>query len=303
MNFKSLFVDDRNIVRSGWRVAIFTVSCAVLIVTGLMIALPVLMAVGVPIDATSPTMLIVQFSISLAAAIGLGWLWGRIFEGVPFSALGASFSGTWIRDLLLGLLIGMVSLAAAVLIAQIFGGFTFEFNQAGFGAILRTLASTLLLFVVGAAFEEAFFRGYMLQTLFRSRQTVAGIVITSVFFATIHKGNPGADPMSWVNTFLAGVWLAAAYWYSRNLWLAFGAHLAWNWFQGSVFGITVSGLETLAPDPLFRATAVGPVWATGGSYGIEASYACTVALIASTAVIFLLPGRSTAEPQLRSTES
>ena len=44
---------------------------------------------------------------------------------------------------------------------------------------------------------------------------------------------------------LLGAWLGVAYLKTRNLWFPFGVHLAWNWFQGSIFGISVSGANAL----------------------------------------------------------
>ena len=115
------------------------------------------------------------------------------------------------------------------------------------------------------------------------------MVFTAVFFATIHNANPGANYFTWFNTFLAGIWLGIAYFKTRNLWFPFGVHLTWNWFQGSVFGINVSGLEHLATAPVMKATDLGPAWLTGGHYGIEGGIACTIALIISTLVIYFLP--------------
>ena len=63
----------------------------------------------------------------------------------------------------------------------------------------------------------------------------------------------------------------------------------WNWFQGSIFGINVSGLGELATAPIMKSADSGPTWLTGGSYGLEGGIACTIALIASTALIYLLP--------------
>ena len=61
----------------------------------------------------------------------------------------------------------------------------------------------------------------------------------------------------------------AAYLKTRTLWFPFALHFAWNWVQGAFLGITVSGLKQLITAPLFRATDAGPVWLTGGEYGIE----------------------------------
>lgn len=56
--------------------------------------------------------------------------------------------------------------------------------------------------------------------------------------------------------------------------------------MAAVFGIPVSGITTLTPNPLFRASDLGPAWLTGGTYGIEGGAACTVALVLSTVFLW-----------------
>jgi len=149
-----------------------------------------------------------------------------------------------------------------------------------------------LIFIFAAAAEEALFRGYPLQTLTRANLIWLGIIITSVFFALVHQGNPNQDVativkfMAFVNTTLAGVWLAVVYLKTRSLWLPLGVHWAWNWLMAAVLGLPVSGITKLTPNPLLRATDLGPIWLTGGAYGIEGGVACTIALLLSTVFVW-----------------
>ena len=178
----------------------------------------------------------------------------------------------------------------AVAITVGFGGLRFDFNQAQEGAAIgRTLMISLVVFIVAAAFEEAFFRGYLLQTFARARLAWVAILLTSVFFAAAHLTNNNANYLSTVNTALAGIWFSVAYLKTRTLWFPFGLHLMWNWFQGAIFGIEVSGVTSLTTAPLLKETDVGPVWLTGESYGIEGGIACTIALLVSTLCIWFLP--------------
>lgn len=290
MNFVPIFFDDSNRVRSGWRAAAYVISCFITAVVGATLLGGLLIGMGVPLDGTSPIPMVLQFVVFCSPVIFFGWLYGRVFEKLPFRALGVWFTGGWFRDLLVGLAFGALSLL--IVAAIVFGaGFAvFERNSAsGSGTIAETLLRTLVIFVAGAAFEESFLRGYFLQTFFRSRLAVFGIIFTSLVFATLHNANPGANVLTWSNTFLAGIWLAVAYEKTRSLWFPFGIHLAWNWVQGSVLGIPVSGLEKLAPDPLLRGSLSGPEWFSGGNYGLEGGIACTIGLIVSTVVIWKLP--------------
>lgn len=241
-------------------------------------------------------------SVSLIAAILTGWACGVWLDKVPFRALGAWFTNGWLKDLAAGLAIGALAVCVAVLAGMSLGGLTFEFNAAaGFDAIARSAALSLVVFTLGAAFEEAFVRGYIFQTFVRSNLAWLALLLTSLIFAAGHIGNPDAGYFSFVNTALAGLWLGLAYLKTRTLWLAFGLHFAWNFVLGSVFGIEVSGLTELASQPILKEMETGPVWLTGGTYGLEGGFACTIALIAATAAVWFAPFMKADEEMVRLT--
>lgn len=68
-----------------------------------------------------------------------------------------------------------------------------------------------------------------------------------------------------------GIMLAALYALTGRIWMSIGAHAAWNFTQGYVFGAAVSGSE-LGP-AIARSTAAPgrSEWLTGGAFGPEAS--------------------------------
>jgi len=76
---------------------------------------------------------------------------------------------------------------------------------------------------------------------------------------------------------LAGIMLGVAYLRTRSLWFPLGVHWAWNWALGGLFGLPISGMKIVS-HPLLEATDTGPVWLTGGSYGIEGGLAGTIAM-------------------------
>ncbi len=189
-----------------------------------------------------------------------------------------------------GSLIGAASIGFAVLIAILFGGMSLQRNEAaGTAAIQVTILESFVVFVVGAIAEEAYFLGYILQTFARANLAWLAIVLTSLFFAAAHLNNTNANWISTFNTGLAGVWLGVAYLKTRNLWFPFAVHLMWNWLQGAIFGIPVSGITSLTTAPFLQQTDKGEKLITGGDYGIEGGIACTIAIIASGVFIWFAP--------------
>ena len=290
MNFQDIFINRAERLRSGWRFVIFMFAFIFFVTLFGGAANLVLSAMATDFRADSLLFLITSYSISLVFAVLVGWICGKFLEDLPFRALGFSFAKNWLKDLLLGFGLGAVSIGLAVLITAAFGGLSFNFNQShGISAILLTSAVSFAVFAVAAAFEEAFFRGYILQTFLRANLVEFAVILTSILFAAAHLQNSSANYISSINTCLAGFWFGVAYLKTRNLWFPFGLHLIWNWMQGAIFGIEVSGNITLVTAPLLREIDVGPAWLTGGEYGIEGGIGCTVALIFSTVLIWFAP--------------
>ncbi|MEP7213706.1 MAG: type II CAAX endopeptidase family protein [Acidobacteriota bacterium] len=292
MNFNTVFFDSSDKFRSGWRVIIFlllwTLCSAVIAAVGYSI---VRASLGGQLSRLAEFGL--GSSMSLFSTLVSGWLCGRWLEGLPYKALGAAFSKGWLRHFILGSLVGAASLTFAVGIAYVFGNFTLEFNrEASFRQIATALTGSLLILSLAAAFEEAFFRGYMFQTLARSGLAWFAIVLTAVFFGAVHLGNPAVSSISTADTVVAGILFGIAYLKTRDLWFPFGIHLMWNWMQGSVFGIEVSGLTELSSVSIFKEIDRGPDWLTGGTYGIEGGIASTAALIITVLFIYYVPLKS-----------
>jgi membrane protease YdiL (CAAX protease family) len=291
MDAPNIFMNSAGRLRSGWRVVIF-----IAVFVALLFLLSTLVRVGYAVGLQiAPNRSPGRFTEDLifrlmlfVAALLAGYICNRWLEGLPWRAFGLTRHAGWWRDFLVGSLIGFVSLALATAIAAAAGGLRFTASpRTMLLQVVQTLSLSAVLFIFAALAEEALFRGYPLQTLTRARLAWLAVLLTSVPFATVHLQNPNVvKGFTFINTALAGIWLAVAYLRTRSLWLPLGAHWAWNWALGSVFGLPVSGITNLAPNPLFHGTDLGPAWLTGGSYGIEGGVACTIALIISTIFIW-----------------
>ncbi len=285
-----IFFDRLDRLRSGWRFFVFF--SLFILVAGILgtAASAILTALRVDEGGNGLALRAGGSLLSLAAALLVGWFCASLLEKLPFRSLGAAFTPNWLKDLLSGIALGAFAIGLAALIAVSFGGLRFEFNSAaGASPILMTLGVTFVLFFLGAAFEEALVRGYMFQTFTRSGLAWLAIALTSVIFAAGHLGNEAASGFSTANTALAGIWLGIGYLKTRTLWFVTGMHFSWNWVQGSFFGVEVSGFDQFAAEPLLRELDGGPVWITGGDYGLEGGFAATFAIVFTTVLILYLP--------------
>ena len=290
MNPLAIFLNRQGRLRSGWRLVIFCAAYFAALGAFLSVITTLFFLLNSNAEARLAGTLgyLAQSFVLFTTALVVGWGCGRLFEDVPLGALGWSPHRGWLRDLLAGTLLGVLSLSLAALLATAFGGF--RFGVAPFisgGAFVKTFFGSAVIFVIAAAAEEMLFRGYPLQTMMRALPFAAAVVPSSVLFAYVHLDNPNVAPgFTFVNTTLAGVWLAVAYLRTRSLWFPLGLHWAWNWAMGALLGLPVSGITSLTRAPLFRATDQGPAWLTGGAYGIEGGAACTVALLISMIFIW-----------------
>lgn len=290
MEAHNFFINEDGHLRSGWRLAIFAVAfliCTQLSQALLFLGLSLALHRSALELANSNWAFVAGHGSILISATLVAWTCGALFEELPFRALGCLPHRGWLKNFGLGSLLGAATLLLAALLTSVTRGVHFRVDAAGSGAVGRTLVVSLLLFVFAAAAEEMLFRGYPLQTLTRAHLAWLGVLLTSVPFAAVHLNNPHAVPgFTFVNTALAGVWLAVAYLRTRSLWLPLALHWSWNWAQASLLGFPVSGIERIAPAPLCQAINAGPDWLTGGAYGIEGGAACTVALLVSTLVLW-----------------
>ncbi len=297
-----LLFDAAGRLRSGWRAVIFFIAFSVLAFAMIGIAVVVIAQFPIPESASTPLRIAIPFAISTALALLIGWGCARLFERLPYRSLGAGFTRGWLTHFVVGCGVGAIAFVFALVATMVAGGIQISLNRTSTsGEITETLVSTLVVLAVGAASEETLFRGYILQTFLRSGHAQFAVAMTAFLFASVHFANPDFSGLSWLNTLIAGIWFAVAYVKTRDLWFPIGIHLAWNWLQGPIFGISVSGISGFASAPLFRAADTGPAWLTGGNYGIEGGLACTLALILSMVTIWFMPGIKADEEMIKLT--
>jgi hypothetical protein len=88
---------------------------------------------------------------------------------------------------------------------------------------------------------------------------------------------------------VVGVFFAAAYLLTGRLWLCAALDAGWNFAQGSIFSLAVSGHEV--KNGLLTTQLSGPDWLTGGAFGIEGSAVDLVLVVLASAAMVVLAQR------------
>ena len=176
-----------------------------------------------------------------------------------------------VRHLLIGLAAGFGVFSVAVAAAAALG----VYRITGRGDLSDLLPALITSAMFPAVSEELVFRGILFRWIEEFGGSWVGLIVSSALFGLAHAFNPDS---SWVAvTFIAieaGLMLGGAYMLTRSLWLPMGIHAAWNFAQGEVYDIPVSGTPVHG---LLTAKLEGAPLLTGAGFGLEASLTAIVA--------------------------
>ncbi|HJS47407.1 MAG TPA: CPBP family intramembrane glutamic endopeptidase [Gemmatimonadales bacterium] len=220
----------------------------------------------------------VGFSLGFAAAT---WLVGVKGARLSWADLRWHRAGPPMRGAAVGLLLGGAAAGLAMALA-LPAGAAWTRDAGGLGSWFGAAAQWVAVLLPAALWEEFALRGVPLVLLAGVMGKAPASVITAVAFGALHANNPGATPLGVVNTGVAGLFLAAAFWAPGGIWTATGAHLGWNAVIATLEA-PVSGIPFAMPFLDYHPG--GPAWLTGGSFGPEGGLLATVAIIGATGAV------------------
>jgi membrane protease YdiL (CAAX protease family) len=230
--------------------------------------------------------LLFWFSVLLLPLLlGLYVILTRFLEGRRLGSVGFAFHPRWKNELGTGLVAGTTMILVIAGTENLLSVARFSPAPGPPGRTVLAGVTLFLLLMVAAADEELIFRGYPFQRLVELAGPVFAVIAVSVLFGAAHLRNPFQTWISTLNTALMGVLLAICYLRTRALWLPLGIHFSWNFVQGFVLGLPVSGM--VFPHGILQAKISGPFWLTGGAYGPEGSILCLGVIAAGTAYFFV----------------
>ncbi len=142
-------------------------------------------------------------------------------------------------------------------------------------------------FLVQGMSEEFIFRGYLMTTVGGTHSTYLAIGISAVLFGAAHSANAGLSVLAMFNLILFGVFAAVYMIYFEDIWGVCGIHSIWNFSQGNLYGISVSG-NSQTESILKTSSKTSHDFLTGGKFGIEGSVFTTLVLLAATGIMLYL---------------
>ena len=190
-----------------------------------------------------------------------------------------------IPEYILGGAAGILMITAATVIGMLTGAYTVRFAAPDPVLLLLFLAG----FVVQGMSEEVLCRGYFLVSLSRNTPVWICVLLSSLVFAVLHLANPGICPLAFLNLFLSGLVFAVYFLKRGSILGACAMHTFWNYYQGNIYGISVSGTGTMEGS-VFSATAAENMnlW-TGGAFGIEGGLCVTIVEAVTLLILLVLP--------------
>lgn len=206
----------------------------------------------------------------------------------PIKEYGLEKSYTWGRDFLAGNFMAGLSMASIVAIGAGMGWLEIERFQLNFFDVqfIGGLLFTLLLMAAVSIWEELYFRSFLITNLREGLQfrawgnsfpVLLAVIISSGIFGLLHYWNPNSSFTSTLNISIAGMVFAYPYIVTNSIAIPIGMHLSWNYFQGAIFGLPVSG--NMFDQMLLIVNVTGPEAFTGGSFGPEAGAAGLLGLL------------------------
>ncbi len=179
--------------------------------------------------------------------------------------------------------VGLLLFSAAVLINMLTGSMTISGISPGFSPAL------FLLFLIGFGIqgmaEEVLCRGYFMVSVGRRYPVAVAVFLNSIVFSLLHIMNPGVSLLAVVNILLVGIVLSLYFLRTGNIWGIGALHSVWNFVQGNVFGMEVSGMD-LSCSLLTSSTDPARSFWNGGAFGPEGGFSVTIVMV--IAILLLL---------------
>lgn len=222
--------------------------------------------------------LMIPISVILATFIMVKFVEKKDLEYIGLTKLNIYF-----KDLLVGFIIGGITLTIMFFVLLAYGGYSFE-NSLLQPYLSINIISGLILYIFVGISEEVFGRGYCVTLLISSgNKKWAALIMSSVIFSLMHLDNANFNILGFINGIAIGMLFAYMYYKTERLWLPIGYHIAWDYFEGSIYGFPVSGRIS---NGMYEIKLIKEDILTGGAFGPESGVLCTILILVGFLVVW-----------------
>lgn len=213
------------------------------------------------------------------------FLWVRFREKRSFKSIGLQGKKKGIK---FGVGFGLATLSMTItaLLTVLLGEGTINADPTrvvGLAA-LPYIMIVLIGWFVQASAEEVLFQGWFMPKATKMYGPIIGVAMSAFIFALFHAFNPGMTILPFINLTLYGVFAALYAIYEEGIMGVVGYHIAWNWAQGNLFGLEVSGQESISAT-LMNVNVQSPNIFTGTNFGPEGGLIITIVLAVSIFIV------------------
>jgi membrane protease YdiL (CAAX protease family) len=222
---------------------------------------------------------LIPFSLLLVLLLA----WTKFVEGRGVPSIGVSRQDL-LKTFLAGYAAGLAAMLLVVVISWLIDGFKTSSPAPVSPSVLLQITMLAPCIALQSSVEELIFRGWLLSVLTEKFNLLAGILISSAIFSLLHFDR--TQPwLATTSNFLFGVFCCCCVVRWRSVVGAMGWHSGWNWLLAVGFGLPLSGLDVGIPPLIVRLEPIGATWMNGGAQGPEASAACVLFFLVSSALL------------------
>jgi len=200
----------------------------------------------------------------------------------PLSEQGLPRRAGWQGEMGLGLAVGWAAALLCVLPLTVAGGIAIVLTPQV--SAWMWLLADIAFFALLALVEEVVFRGYAFQSFARAVGPLGATLGFAVFYAMVQAMLPGSSHASIAVSVALSLLLSTAYLRTKALWVSWGLNFAWKGSRALLFGLTVSGISNHSP--VVQGDPMGPLWLSGGGFGLDGSWVAFIVLLVAVPVIY-----------------
>lgn len=210
---------------------------------------------------------------------GMGFWMDRQLH--PIREQGLPLRPAFLYEAGLGLATGWAIAVVCVIPLVLFGGIAISITPqpSAWGWFIADAAFFALLTLA----EEIAFRGYAFQRFANAVGPTGAAFGFAAIYALLQTLIFGANRASFAVSFVLGLVLSVCYLRTRALWLSWGLNFGWQASRALLFGLSVNGLVNHSP--IVEGDPMGPLWLSGGAFGLDASWFSFIVLVVALPVI------------------